>query len=37
LESDCKSAGLAERGEIVSREFVSAYLVETCQETHLGN
>jgi putative transposase len=37
LESDVKqSAGLAERGEEVSREFVSAHLIEACQEKHLG-
>ena len=37
LESDVKqSAGLAERGEEVSRESVPAYLIEACQEKHLG-
>ena len=37
LESDIKTAGLAERGEKVSRESTPAYLVEACQERHLGN
>jgi putative transposase len=36
LESIKQSAGLAERGEEVSREFVSAHLIEACQEKHLG-
>ena len=35
-KSDIKPAGLAERGERVSREFVPAYLVEACQERHLN-
>ena len=34
LESEVKSAGLAERGEIVSREVISAHLGEACQEMH---
>ena len=37
LESIKQFAGLAERGEEVSRESVPAYLVEACQEKHLGN
>ena len=32
-----KSAGLAERGEAVSRELVPASFSETCQEKHLGD
>lgn len=35
LESVKQSAGLAERGEAVSREFVSASFSEACQEKHL--
>ena len=38
MESDGhKSAGLAERGEAVSREPVPASFSEACQERHLGN
>lgn len=37
VESDTKSAGLAERGEVVSRESVFASLSEACQEKRLGN
>jgi putative transposase len=38
LESDVKqSAGLAERGEVVSRELVPASLIEACQEKHPGD
>jgi putative transposase len=36
VESDCKSAGLAERGEVVSRESVFANLIEACQEKVSG-
>ena len=34
MESNKKSAGLAERGEEVSRKSVSANLDEACQEMH---
>lgn len=36
MESVKQSAGLAERGEAVSRECISAYLVEACQEKVSG-
>jgi hypothetical protein len=36
VDSDVKSAGLAERGEAVSRELVPASFIETCQEKVSG-
>ncbi|HAT61083.1 MAG TPA: transposase [Prevotella sp.] len=37
LESVKQSAGLAERGEVVSRESVFANFIEACQEKHPGD